>query len=179
MSCLGDSGTCSEGLHTKVFPHATANGKNHIGTMAGKLNGAMAQKTPSGWRTDSQSMPRAMSSRACPINKEGAPIATSTIWMPRRTLPRDSGSVLPFSRVTATARSSAWSSSRFRRRNRNWMRSSTGRSRQSPNAACAPRTAASTSATPPSGTSPINSPVAGLRTSWTFGASEATQPPST
>jgi hypothetical protein len=94
-------------LHTNVFPHATANGKNHIGTIAGKLNGAMQAKTPIGWRTDSQSMPPETSSSACPINNEGAPAATSIIWMPRRTLPRASCRILPFSRVTVAASSSA------------------------------------------------------------------------
>src|SRR5882672_12170298 len=69
-----DSGTCSDGLQMKVLPHATANGKNHIGTIAGKLNGAMHANTPSGWRTDSQSMPCATSSSAVPINNDGAPV---------------------------------------------------------------------------------------------------------
>ncbi len=40
----------SEGFSTKVFPHATAMGNIHIGTMAGKLNGVIPTQTPSGWR---------------------------------------------------------------------------------------------------------------------------------
>ncbi len=52
-----DSGTCSEGFNTNVLPQATANGRNHSGTMAGKLNGAMAAHTPIGWRIATQSMP--------------------------------------------------------------------------------------------------------------------------
>ena len=44
------SGTCSDGLSTNVLPQATANGRNHMGTMAGKLNGQMAPNTPIGCR---------------------------------------------------------------------------------------------------------------------------------
>ena len=44
------SGTCSEGLSTNVLPQATANGRNHMGTIAGKLNGQIAPNTPIGWR---------------------------------------------------------------------------------------------------------------------------------
>ena len=58
-----ESGTSSDGFTTNVFPVATANGRNQSGTMAGKLNGAIAPKTPIGWRWTSQSSPRAMSSR--------------------------------------------------------------------------------------------------------------------
>ncbi len=57
------SGTCSDGLTMKVFPVATAKGRNHSGTIAGKLNGAIAAQTPSGWRMTLQSMPLAMFSR--------------------------------------------------------------------------------------------------------------------
>ena len=90
----------------KVLPVAIANGRNHIGTIAGKLNGAIAAQTPSGWRTTWQSMPLAMSSRPYPIIIDGAPQATSTHSMPRRTLPRASSSVLPCSVVTIRASSS-------------------------------------------------------------------------
>ena len=55
MRC--ESGTCSDGFSTKVLPVAIANGRNHIGTIAGKLNGAIAATTPSGWRTTWQSTP--------------------------------------------------------------------------------------------------------------------------
>ena len=40
MRC--DSGTCSDGFRMNVLPVAMANGRNHIGTIAGKLNGAIA-----------------------------------------------------------------------------------------------------------------------------------------
>ena len=43
-------GSFSLGLSTTVLPAAIAIGKNHIGTMAGKLNGEMTPTTPSGCR---------------------------------------------------------------------------------------------------------------------------------
>ena len=61
MRC--DNGTCSDGFRMNVLPTAMANGRNHIGTIAGKLNGAIAATTPSGWRTTWQSTPAEMSSR--------------------------------------------------------------------------------------------------------------------
>src|SRR5688572_26128749 len=51
-----DIGTCSEGLTTYVSPQATAYGQNQNGTMAGKLNGQTAAKTPSGVRMTSSSI---------------------------------------------------------------------------------------------------------------------------
>ena len=45
-------GSFSLGLSTTVFPAAMATGKNHMGTMAGKLNGEMIATGPSGWRTE-------------------------------------------------------------------------------------------------------------------------------
>jgi hypothetical protein len=41
-------GSFSDGLRTTVLPVAIAMGKNHIGTIAGKLNGEMTPTTPSG-----------------------------------------------------------------------------------------------------------------------------------
>ena len=52
-----ESGTCSDGFRTNVLPLAIANGRNHSGTIAGKLNGAIAAHTPIGWRITLQSMP--------------------------------------------------------------------------------------------------------------------------
>ena len=46
-----------------VLPVATANGRNQSGTIAGKLKGAIAAQTPSGWRITWQSIPEAMFSR--------------------------------------------------------------------------------------------------------------------
>jgi hypothetical protein len=45
-------GSFSLGLRTTVFPQAMATGKNHIGTIAGKLNGEMTPTTPNGWRIE-------------------------------------------------------------------------------------------------------------------------------
>jgi hypothetical protein len=45
-------GSFSLGLSTTVLPHAMATGKNHIGTIAGKLNGEMMPTTPTGWRME-------------------------------------------------------------------------------------------------------------------------------
>ena len=89
-----------------MLPVTMANGRNHIGTITGKLNGTIAATTPSGWRTTWQSTPAEMSSRATPCISVGAPHATSMQSMPRRTLPRASLSVLPCSVVTERASSS-------------------------------------------------------------------------
>src|SRR6266542_1829044 len=45
-------GSFSDGLITTLLPQATAIGTNHIGTMAGKLNGEITAHTPSGWRIE-------------------------------------------------------------------------------------------------------------------------------
>ena len=42
-----------------MLPQASATGNIHIGTMAGKLNGVMPATTPSGWRSEWLSTPRA------------------------------------------------------------------------------------------------------------------------
>ncbi len=47
MRLTGD-GSFSLGLIITAFPAAIAIGKNHIGTMAGKLKGEMIALTPSG-----------------------------------------------------------------------------------------------------------------------------------
>src|SRR3954453_1370608 len=51
----GADGSFSLGLRITVLPHAMAIGTNHIGTMAGKLNGEMTPTTPSGWRSEKAS----------------------------------------------------------------------------------------------------------------------------
>src|SRR5436190_22165680 len=48
-------GTFSDGFSTTVLPAAIAIGKNHIGTIAGKLNGEMFPTTPHGWRIEDTS----------------------------------------------------------------------------------------------------------------------------
>jgi hypothetical protein len=49
---IAADGFRSEGLRTNVFPHETAMGNIHIGTIAGKLNGVMPTHTPTGWRSE-------------------------------------------------------------------------------------------------------------------------------
>ena len=88
-------GTCSEGLRTNVLPHAIAKGRNHIGTIAGKLNGQIAAKTPIGWRYVSQSMPRDTSSRLRPCIVVGIAQAHSTISIARATSARASAGSCP------------------------------------------------------------------------------------
>src|SRR5207247_10117281 len=75
---VDENGTCSLGLSTNVLPVAIAYGQNQQGTIAGKLNGVIAAKTPNGWRTYSQSIPAATSSSALPIISVGMPHACST-----------------------------------------------------------------------------------------------------
>src|SRR5664279_2439824 len=45
---LAADGSFSLGFSTTVLPHAIATGTNHIGTIAGKLNGEITPTTPSG-----------------------------------------------------------------------------------------------------------------------------------
>ena len=45
---LAAEGSFSEGLMMTALPAATAIGTNHIGTIAGKLNGEITPTTPSG-----------------------------------------------------------------------------------------------------------------------------------
>src|ERR671914_2499486 len=45
-------GSFSDGLSTKVLPHASAGAHIHMGTMAGKLNGVIPATTPSGCRIE-------------------------------------------------------------------------------------------------------------------------------
>ena len=47
-SHIDAEGSFSDGFNTTVFPAAIAIGKNHIGTITGKLNGLMIPTTPSG-----------------------------------------------------------------------------------------------------------------------------------
>ena len=49
---MAAEGSFSDGLRTTVLPAAIAIGKNHIGTIAGKLNGEMIPTTPSGCRME-------------------------------------------------------------------------------------------------------------------------------
>ena len=162
-SCV--SGTCSLGLRMNVLPHAMANGRNHMGTMAGKLNGTIAAHTPTGWRYVSQSIAVATFSRLRPCIVVGIAVAASTISTMRDTSARASGNVLPISVVTRLASSSARALSASRRPNSQRARSMVERERQAGNASRAAATAASTSGRPESGTCASTSPLAGLSTS--------------
>ena len=106
-SRTAESGTFSEGFRTNVLPQASATGIIQSGTITGKLNGVIPAQTPTGWRTVSQSTSRAMLGSVWPITRLGIPQANSTISIPRWTEARDSPSVLPCSRVTRRASSSA------------------------------------------------------------------------
>ncbi|MCY1432192.1 hypothetical protein D9M71_481820 [compost metagenome] len=47
-SIMVDSGSCSDGLSTKVLPQTMAIGNIHSGIIAGKLNGVIPAQTPIG-----------------------------------------------------------------------------------------------------------------------------------
>ena len=98
-----------------VLPQAIANGRNHSGIIAGKLNGVIAATTPTGWRTISTSTPPPTPSRFSPLSRWGIPIAASADSIPRRTSPRASSIALPMSAVTSWAISSWFSQSASRR----------------------------------------------------------------
>ncbi len=49
---MAAEGSFSLGLRTTALPAAMAMGTNHIGTMAGKLNGEITATTPSAWRIE-------------------------------------------------------------------------------------------------------------------------------
>ena len=49
---IAADGFFSLGFRTTVFPAAIAIGKNHIGTIAGKLNGLMIPTTPTASRVE-------------------------------------------------------------------------------------------------------------------------------
>ena len=159
------SGTCSDGLSTKVFPQAIANGRNQNGTIAGKLKGTIAAHTPTGWRIVSASIPRETSSRMRPCMVVGIAQAHSTISIMRATSARASPIVLPISVVTERASSSCRLFRPSRSANRIRPRAITDTSRQAGSAARAAATAASRSADDDSGTRASVSPVAGFVTS--------------
>ena len=171
------SGSCSDGLRMNVFPHAMANGRNQSGTMKGKLNGVMPAKTPIGWRSMSESIPRETSSRFAPCISDGMPVATSTHSSPRRTSPEASLIALPLSTVTSMASSSLASSRRYLKSKHTRARSTGGVERQAGKASRAARTASSTTDAPESGTWPSTSPLAGLVISIVSAPSASTQRP--
>ena len=140
-------------------------GKNHIGTMAGKLNGLMIATRPSGWRIEATSTRVEAFSVNPPLSRCGMPQANSTTSWPRATSPRASDSTLPCSAVMSSASSPARASSSSRNRNSTRARRASEVSRQAGNAALAAATAASTSAGPASDSRAVVAPVAGSVTS--------------
>ncbi len=159
-------GTFSEGLRTTVLPAAMATGKNHIGTMAGKLNGLITATGPSGWRTECTSTPVEAFSVNEPLSRCGIPQAnsTTTSW-PRATSPAASASTLPCSAVMIAASSGARAFSSSRKANSTWVRRASEASRQAGKASAAAATTWSTSSVVARGTDPVTAPVAGLVTS--------------
>src|SRR5918998_4219265 len=153
-------GSFSLGLRTTVLPVAIAMGKNHIGTIAGKLNGLMIATGPRGWRTECTSTLVEAFSVNPPRTREGTPQAYSTTSWPRETSPRASSRTLPCSAVMIAASSGLRSLSSSRKRNSTAVRLARDVSRQPGKAAEAAATAASTSSTEATATSPTTSPVA-------------------
>ena len=121
-------------------------GKNHIGTMAGKLNGEMIPTTPSGCRTECTSTLVEAFSVNAPFTRCGIPQANSTTSWPRETSPNASERTLPCSEVMIAASSPLRAFSSSRNANRTWVRLASEVSRQPGNAAAAAETTASTSA---------------------------------
>ena len=148
----------------KQLPQASATGNIHIGTMAGKLNGVMPATTPSGWRSEWLSTRVPTFSVTSPFSSCGAPVANSTTSMPRVSSPAASDRTLPCSEVMVAAMRCSFSSSRRRKRLRMRARRSGVVAAQSGQAFFAAATASAISASLASGTEPVCSPVAGLKT---------------
>ena len=158
-------GSFSLGLTTTVLPAAMAIGKNHIGTIAGKLNGVMMPTTPSGCRIEYTSTLVDTPSEKPPLSRCGMPHANSTTSRPRVTSPSASERTLPCSAVMIAAICSLRSFSSSRKLKITAIRRASDMFRQPSNASLALATAASTSAWSASATRPLTSPVAGLNTS--------------
>ena len=99
-------GSFSLGLTITALPAPIAIGKNHIGTIAGKLNGEMIAQTPSGWRIEYTSILVDTFSLYEPFKRCGIPQANSTTSSPLVTSPRASENTFPCSAVIALASSS-------------------------------------------------------------------------
>src|SRR6478735_9202469 len=162
---IAAEGSFSLGLRTTVLPAAIAMGKNHIGTIAGKLNGLMMPTTPSGWRIECTSTPVETCGELPPLSRCGMPQATSTTSWPRATSPRASERTLPCSAVMIAASSSLRELSSSRNANTTCVRALTDVAAQSTDALRAEATAASISSGPAKATRPLTSPVAGFVTS--------------
>ena len=82
-----------------MLPAAIAIGKNHIGTIAGKLNGEMMPTTPSGSRLECTSTPVETLLGVPALEQVAIPQANSTTSWPRVISPSASESTLPCSAV--------------------------------------------------------------------------------
>jgi len=125
-----------------------ATGKNHIGTIAGKLNGLMMPTTPSGWRMLLTSTPVETWGELPPLSRWGMPQANSTTSWPRETSPRASERTLPCSAVMIAASSCLRALSSSRKAKTTWVRAVTDFAPHSAAAFLAEATAASISAGP-------------------------------
>ena len=148
-----------------VLPQAIAMGVNHIGTMAGKLNGVITPHTPTGWRIEVTSICVDTDSENSPFCKAGMPQANSTTSRPRAISPSASLRTLPCSEVMAAAISPRRRSSAARKSNRMLARRVRVAERQVRQAALAAATAVSTSSSEAKSTCPVTAPVAGSKIS--------------
>ena len=158
-------GSFSLGFRITVFPVARARGKNHIGTIAGKLNGLMMATGPIGWRRLNTSTPVDTCSLCSPLARCGAPSANSTTSWPRVTSPSASESTLPCSSVMIAASSGLRALSSSRNLNRICWRIAQLISLHLTNASDAAAAAKSTSEVSASSTVLVTTPSAGSKTS--------------
>jgi hypothetical protein len=156
-------------LSTNVLPVAIATGNIHIGTMAGKLNGAddPATDARAAGAPRSRSMPpEAFSVADSPLSSvrdaagELDDLEAALHLALRRRL-----STLPCSSVISAASSGARASSSSRKRNRIWVRLVSEVSRQAGNAAFAAAITTAASSALARGRCAVTSPVAGSVTS--------------
>src|SRR6185503_8853414 len=157
-------GSFSEGLSTTVFPAASAIGKNHIGTMAGKLNGEMIATGPNGCRIEYTSTFVDAFSVNPPLSRCGMPHANSTTSKPRVTSPMASANTSPCSEVRIRATSSLRPFKISRNLNNTCERFANEVSRHAGNAATAASITVCASATLANATSPVTWPDAGFVT---------------
>ena len=148
-----------------MLPAAIAIGKNHIGTMAGKLNGEMMPTTPSGSRLECTSTPVETLSECPPLSRWLMPHANSTTSWPRAISPVASESTLPCSEVMISASSPRREFSSSRNANSTCVRRASEVRPHSWAAAWAAAMTLSASAVLASATRPDTWPDAGLVTS--------------
>ena len=102
---IAADGSFSLGFSTTVLPAAIASGKNHSGTIAGKLKGLMTPTTPTGCLIEYTSTPVDTDSLYSPFISCGSEVASSMTSMPRAISPSASEVTLPCSAVMMAASS--------------------------------------------------------------------------